>query len=53
MLTLFFLAITLILKEERTRIREHEEREAKKSAKGPWIHLPNRNIYGQRPYYTW
>ncbi|KYK58036.1 mitochondrial large ribosomal subunit [Drechmeria coniospora] len=46
-------SFTILLKEEKTRIREHEEREAKKAAKGPWVHLPNRPIHGQRPYYTW
>ncbi|KFG77849.1 mitochondrial large ribosomal subunit [Metarhizium anisopliae] len=46
-------SFTVLLKEEKTRIREHEEREAKKAAKGPWVHLPNRRIHGQRPYYSW
>ncbi|EJP60935.1 hypothetical protein MY5147_008769 [Beauveria neobassiana] len=46
-------SLTIMLKEERTRVREHEEREAKKTAKGPWIHLPNRSVHGQRPYYSW
>ncbi|OAR02591.1 hypothetical protein LLEC1_00325 [Akanthomyces lecanii] len=46
-------SLTIMLKEERTRVREHDEREAKKAAKGPWIHLPNRTVHGQRPYYSW
>ncbi|KAI6779492.1 54S ribosomal protein-like protein [Emericellopsis cladophorae] len=46
-------SFTVILKEERTRIREYQEREAKKLAEGPWVHLPNRKVYGQRPYYSW
>ncbi|PNY29568.1 54S ribosomal protein L22, mitochondrial [Tolypocladium capitatum] len=46
-------SFTVLLKEEKTRIREHEEREAKKAAKGPWVHLPNRSVHGQRPYYSW
>ncbi|VUC21768.1 unnamed protein product [Clonostachys rosea] len=46
-------SITVVLKEEKTRIREYEERQAKKQAKGPWVHLPNRKIHGQRPYYSW
>ncbi|KAK5990959.1 Large ribosomal subunit protein uL22m [Cladobotryum mycophilum] len=46
-------SFTVVLKEERTRIREYEEREAKKAQKGPWVHLPNRPVYGQRPYYSW
>ncbi|KAI5462729.1 ribosomal protein L22/L17 [Mariannaea sp. PMI_226] len=46
-------SLTILLKEEKTRIREHEDREAKKAKKGPWVHLPNRPVYGQRPYYSW
>ncbi|KAG9251726.1 ribosomal protein L22/L17 [Emericellopsis atlantica] len=46
-------SFTIVLKEERTRIREYQEREAKKLAEGPWVHLPNRKVYGQRPYYSW
>ncbi|PHH67398.1 hypothetical protein CDD81_6 [Ophiocordyceps australis] len=45
--------ITFILKEEKTRIRECAERDAKKAAKGPWVHHPNRSLIGQRPYYSW
>ncbi|OAA35054.1 mitochondrial large ribosomal subunit [Metarhizium rileyi] len=46
-------SFTVLLKEEKTRIREYEELEAKKTAKGPWVHLPNRRVHGQRPYYSW
>ncbi|KAF4465640.1 MRPL22 Mitochondrial ribosomal large subunit [Fusarium albosuccineum] len=46
-------SLTILLKEEKTRIREYEERVAKKEKKGPWVHLPNRPVYGQRPYYSW
>ncbi|KJZ72476.1 hypothetical protein HIM_08145 [Hirsutella minnesotensis 3608] len=46
-------SFSILLKEEKTRIREYEEDEAKKAAKGPWVHLPDRPIHGQRPYYTW
>ncbi|KAI9167296.1 54S ribosomal protein L22 [Paramyrothecium foliicola] len=46
-------SFSVVLKEERTRIREYDEREARKSAKGPWVHLPNRRVPGQRPYYSW
>ncbi|KAH6610991.1 hypothetical protein Trco_001011 [Trichoderma cornu-damae] len=46
-------SFTVILKEEKTRIREYEEREAKEAEKGPWVHLPNRKVHGQRPYYSW
>jgi hypothetical protein len=34
-------------------MREHEERVAKKLRQGPWVHLPNRPIPSQRPYYSW
>ncbi|KAL6854684.1 ribosomal protein L22/L17 [Trichoderma novae-zelandiae] len=44
---------TVILKEEKTRIREFEELKAKEAQKGPWVHLPNRKVHGQRPYYSW
>ncbi|KAG6000173.1 hypothetical protein E4U21_005753 [Claviceps maximensis] len=46
-------SFTVLLKEEKTRIREYEEQQAKKAARGPWVHLPNRPVYGQRPYYSW
>ncbi|CAM1500846.1 Fc.00g100080.m01.CDS01 [Cosmosporella sp. VM-42] len=46
-------SLSILLKEEKTRLREYEEREAKKNKKGPWVHLPNRPVYGQRPYYSW
>ncbi|KAM0444279.1 hypothetical protein ACHAPV_007644 [Trichoderma viride] len=44
---------TVILKEEKTRLREYEEQKAKEAQKGPWVHLPNRKVHGQRPYYSW
>ncbi|KAM0514265.1 hypothetical protein ACHAPE_007102 [Trichoderma viride] len=44
---------TVILKEEKTRIREYDEQKAKEAQKGPWVHLPNRKVHGQRPYYSW
>ncbi|KAL7811540.1 ribosomal protein L22/L17 [Trichoderma aethiopicum] len=46
-------SFTVILKEEKTRIREYEELKAKEAQKGPWVHLPNRKVHGQRPYYSW
>lgn len=45
--------ISFVLKEERTRIREYDEARAKEARQGPWVHLPNRPITAQRPYYTW
>ncbi|RCI08650.1 hypothetical protein L249_4794 [Ophiocordyceps polyrhachis-furcata BCC 54312] len=46
-------SFSVLLKEEKTRIRQHEEQKAREAAKGPWVHLPNRPLHGQRPYYTW
>ncbi|KAI1500333.1 ribosomal protein L22/L17 [Biscogniauxia marginata] len=46
-------SITLVLKEEKTRIRQHEERVEKQAKKAPWVHLPNRPVTAQRPYYSW
>jgi len=46
-------SISILLKEEKTRIREYQELETKKRNQGPWVHHPNRAIYGQRPYYAW
>ncbi|KAI1749555.1 ribosomal protein L22/L17 [Xylaria castorea] len=45
--------VNLILKEEKTRIRLHDERVAKEAKKAPWIHLPNRPVTAQRQYYSW
>ncbi|KAF4121012.1 Ribosomal protein L22 [Geosmithia morbida] len=46
-------SLTILLKEEKTRIREHDERETRKKSLGPWVHLPNRKVSAQRPYYVW
>ncbi|KAJ1331991.1 Ribosomal protein L22p/L17e [Microdochium nivale] len=45
--------LSVVLKEEKTRIRQHDERVEKKAKAKPWIHLPNRPVTAQRPYYTW
>ncbi|KAI9048426.1 hypothetical protein LZ554_007262 [Drepanopeziza brunnea f. sp. 'monogermtubi'] len=45
--------LTLVLKEEKTRIRLHEEREAKEARRKVWVQLPNRPITAQRQYYSW
>ncbi|KAI0407750.1 ribosomal protein L22/L17 [Xylaria palmicola] len=45
--------IHLVLKEEKTRVRQHDERVAKEAKKAPWVHLPNRPVTAQRPYYCW
>ncbi|KAK0732979.1 ribosomal protein L22/L17 [Lasiosphaeria miniovina] len=46
-------SISIVLKEEKTRIREHQERVAKKQRQRVWVHLPDRPITAQRPYYSW
>ncbi|KAH6842271.1 ribosomal protein L22/L17 [Chaetomium sp. MPI-CAGE-AT-0009] len=46
-------SISVVLKEEKTRIREAAEREAKKLRQGPWVHLPNRPVSAQRQWYSW
>ncbi|KAL2756091.1 hypothetical protein ACRALDRAFT_1081907 [Sodiomyces alcalophilus JCM 7366] len=46
-------SISVILKEERTRIREYNERVTKEASRKPWVHLPNRPVTAQRPYYSW
>ncbi|AEO64746.1 99ec31df-74a8-41e5-962f-66f1e8244550 [Thermothielavioides terrestris] len=46
-------SISIVLKEEKTRIREHEERVAKQLRQGPWVHLPDRPVTAQRQYYSW
>ncbi|KAI0110745.1 ribosomal protein L22/L17 [Nemania sp. FL0031] len=46
-------SIHLVLKEEKTRIRQHDDRVAKEAKKAPWVHLPNRPVTAQRQYYSW
>ncbi|KAH9995694.1 ribosomal protein L22 [Xylariaceae sp. FL0662B] len=46
-------SISLVLKEEKTRIRQHEERVEKQAKKAPWVHLPNRPVTAQRQHYSW
>ena len=53
LLTSDHLGISIVLKEEKTRIREHDDRVAKKYRQGPWVHLPDRPVSAQRPYYSW
>lgn len=47
------LDIAVVLKEEATRLRQHEEREEKIRNRKVWVQLPNRPITAQRPYYSW
>ncbi|KAF8865155.1 putative 54S ribosomal protein L22, mitochondrial [Acephala macrosclerotiorum] len=46
-------SLSLVLKEEKTRIRQHNEREQKAQKKKLWVQLPNRPITAQRQYYSW
>lgn len=46
-------SISVVLKEEATRIRLAEEREQKRQRKKVWVPLPNRPIMGQRQYCLW
>ncbi|KAK3903598.1 hypothetical protein C8A05DRAFT_32667 [Staphylotrichum tortipilum] len=46
-------SISIVLKEEKTRLREFAERQAKKARHGPWVHLPDRPVTAQRQYYSW
>ncbi|PGG98174.1 hypothetical protein GX51_06962 [Blastomyces parvus] len=49
-------SLTVVLKEENTRIREWEERHAKEERKRRSqlrVSLPDRKVYGQRQYYSW
>ncbi|KAF2994743.1 54S ribosomal protein L22, mitochondrial [Neopestalotiopsis sp. 37M] len=45
--------LTVILKEEKTRLRQYDDKLKKEAKAKPWVHLPNRPITAQRPYYTW
>ncbi|KAK7550722.1 ribosomal protein L22/L17 [Phyllosticta citricarpa] len=46
-------SISVKLKEEATRIREHKEREEKKANRKVWVHLPDRPIPTQRQHVMW
>ncbi|QIW95784.1 hypothetical protein AMS68_001302 [Peltaster fructicola] len=52
-----FTSLSVILKEESTRVREHkdrEERRRKKRLTNLWTHLPDRPLQGPRgQYYCW
>ncbi|KAK8068991.1 hypothetical protein PG994_005607 [Apiospora phragmitis] len=45
--------INFVLKEEKTRIRQHQERVEKQAKAKPWVHLPNRPVTAQRQHYSW
>ncbi|KAK8218513.1 ribosomal protein L22/L17 [Phyllosticta capitalensis] len=46
-------SISVVLKEEATRIRQHKEREEKKANRKVWVHLPDRVIPTQRQHVMW
>ncbi|RDL37615.1 putative mitochondrial large ribosomal subunit [Venustampulla echinocandica] len=46
-------SISVILKEEKTRIRQHEERQTKIKNRKVWMQLPNRPVTAQRQFYSW
>ncbi|KAF9882465.1 hypothetical protein CkaCkLH20_00501 [Colletotrichum karsti] len=46
-------SISVVLKEEKTRMRQHNEKKAKEARRKPWVHLPDRPVTAQRPYYSW
>ncbi|KAH0613777.1 uncharacterized protein H6S33_005663 [Morchella sextelata] len=52
-LRLPYTSLTVVLKEEKTRIRIMKEKEEKYMRKKPWVQLPSRAIYGQTQYYRW
>ncbi|KAK2809079.1 hypothetical protein FQN50_004132 [Emmonsiellopsis sp. PD_5] len=51
-----YTSLTVVLKEEKTRIREWEDREKKEGRKRRQnlrVSLPDRKIFAQRQYYSW
>ncbi|KAH8820962.1 mitochondrial large ribosomal subunit [Xylogone sp. PMI_703] len=46
-------SLSVILKEEATRIRFHDERQKKLENRKVWVQLPNRPVTAQRQYYSW
>ena len=47
------LGISILLKEEKTRIRLAKEREEKRLRKKVWVQLPDRPVTVQRQYCLW
>jgi len=45
--------IALVIKEEATRLRQHEERQEKIRNRKVWTQLPNRPVTAQRQFYSW
>lgn len=48
-----YTSLTVVLKEEATRIRKDKEREEKEAKRKPWIAMPNRPITAQHQYPLW
>ena len=48
-----FTGISVVLKEEKTRIRLEEEREQKRKNRKVWVQLPDRPVTAQRQYPLW
>lgn len=51
-----YTSISVVLKEEKTRIREWQDREdkaLKERREKLWVPLPDRPIHGQSQYYSW
>ncbi|KAI9699800.1 MAG: 54S ribosomal protein L22, mitochondrial [Candelina mexicana] len=46
-------SISVLLKEEATRVRISEEMDEKRRKRKLWVHLPNRPVTAQRQYYSW
>jgi len=46
-------SITVLLREEKTRIRLSEEKEEKRKLKRAWVPLPDRPVTAQRQYCMW
>jgi len=46
-------SLSVVLKEEKTRVRLHDDRLKKEQKKKVWVQLPNRPITAQRQYYSW
>lgn len=51
-----YTSLSVEIKEEATRIREHSDREAKRLRQRKekvWVQLPDRPLVGQRQWYSW
>jgi hypothetical protein len=53
LLTFCLLGVTVLLKEEATRVRLSEEKKKKWENRRLWLHLPDRPVTQQRQYPLW